>query len=80
MFYVKRWDNDEILSTWDKLAVAKRYAKGAGHTGEMAPNGRYLLIAYVADESGTCVYNPVFRGEITAAAAGLVNAQQSDSF
>jgi len=80
MFYVKRWDNDEILSTWDKLAVAKRYAKGAGHTGEMAPNGRYLPVAYVEDEEGNCVYNPRFSATISPAVSNVINAQQSDSF
>lgn len=65
MFYVKKWGTDEILSQWETLAIAKRYARGEGHTGEDHPflTG-YPPIAYVANDAGECVYNPRFEKRI----------------
>ena len=81
MFYVKRWDNDEIVYRFKKLAIAKRYAHGMGHTGDDEPIFEgYPPIAYVADEEGDLVYNPYFSKQIGGAVSGLITAQPSDHF
>lgn len=80
MYTVRRWDNDEIISEYPKLALAKRYCRGQGHTGEYV-NGRYAPIAYVADVNGYLVYNPTFRDPIKSGAlSGLINSLESDWF
>ncbi len=61
MFHVVNWDTREILSSWEKPAIAKRWARFQGHTGEDTPGlTGYPPIAYVADGNGDCVYNPRF--------------------
>ena len=81
MFYVTSWDTGEILGEYKKLAIAKRYARGEGHTGEdIAILIGYPPIAYVANEAGECVYNPRFGKTIRADLGAVVNAQNSDSF
>ena len=81
MFYVKSWDTDEILYEFKTLAMARRYARGCGHTGEdNAALTAYPPIAYVANEAGECVYNPHFSKTIGSAVGGLINAQPSDHF
>ena len=81
MFYVTSWETGEVLSQWEKLAVAKRYARGAGHTGEDHPifNG-YPPVAYVANEAGECMYNPRFGKNNRPEVGGLINAQPSNHF
>lgn len=64
MFYVTSWDTGERLSEHETLPIARRYARGEGHTGAVAPNGNYPPIAYVANEKGECVYNPRFRSKV----------------
>jgi len=81
MFYVKRWDTDEVIHEFEKLAIAKRYARGMGHTGEDDPLlTSYPPIAYVANEAGELVYNPRFGKNISSAVGGLVDAQPSSHF
>ncbi len=73
MYHVMNWDTREVISSWPKLSIAKRYCRGQGHTG--LSNGVYLApVAYVADEGGLCVYNPRFKDKISAAVGGLINA------
>ena len=81
MFYVKRWADDEVIREYPKLAIAKKYARGQGHTGEDHPFlTSYPPIAYVANEDGECVYNPRFSKQIRSDVGGLINAQPSDRF
>ena len=81
MFFVKRWYNDEIISEHKTLAIARKYARGAGHTGEDLPYlTGYPPIAYVANEAGECVYNPRFSKAIGAAASSLIDSLPSDYF
>ena len=79
-YRVKRWDTGEITYT-GPLALAKRYARGAGHTGEDHPilTG-YPPVAYVVNEADELVYNPRFRKGVGPAAAGLINSRESDCF
>ena len=81
MFYVTSWETGKIFNEWEKLAVAKRWARGHGHTGEDHPilNG-YPPIAYVADENGRVVYNPHFSKNLRAKYGGLINAQPPNHF
>lgn len=80
-FFVINWETREISSKWASLAVASRHARHQGHTGEDNPGlTGYPPIAYVADGNGDCVYNPRFGKKISAAAAGLINAQPSNHF
>jgi hypothetical protein len=81
MFYVISWETGEVLDQHPKLALAKRYARGQGHTGEDHPflTG-YPPIAYVANEAGECVYNPRFGKNIRSDVGGLINAQPSNHF
>jgi hypothetical protein len=81
MFYVTSWDTQEVLSQWEKLAVAKRWARGQGHTGEDNPGlTGYPPVAYVANEKGEVVYNPRFSKNISANVGGVINAQPSNHF
>jgi hypothetical protein len=81
MYHVTRWDTGEITRSFFSLAIAKKYARGAGHTGEDDPllTG-YPPIAYVADDEGYCVYNPRFGKRISDAAGGIINSLPSDYF
>jgi hypothetical protein len=83
-YLVISWDTDEILSEHKTLAIARRHARGEGHTGIIS-NGRYEPVAFVSDGTKVygrwvCVYNPHFATQIGAAVGGLINARQSDSF
>lgn len=80
-FNVVSWDTGEILHADLPLGLAKRYARGEGHTGEDNPilTG-YPPIAYVADRDGNIVYNPHFGKRLGAAVAGFINAQPSSHF
>ena len=80
MYFVKNWETDETIDSFEKLTTAKRYCRGQGHTGQLAPNGQYLPIAYVADDEGYLVYNPRFKATIGDAASQLINARSSDHF
>ena len=73
MFYVKSWNTDEVLSEHNTLAIAKRYCRGEGHTGDHNGNW-YHPVAYVANEDGYLVYNPRFSTRISSAAAGAFQA------
>ena len=61
MYHVKNWNTNKIYRSFEKLAIAKKYARGMGHTGEDVKglNG-YMPIAFVANDDGECVYNPRF--------------------
>ena len=70
-FQVREWDTDKVLYEFDKLAIAKKYARGQGHTGE---DNEFLTsyppIAYVWDvELNGCCYNPRFGKLISASRA-----------
>ena len=80
MYHVTYWDTGEIYRSFEKLAIAKRYARGLGHTGEDNPGlTGYPPLAYVANDAGECEYNPRFGKRISDAAAGIVNAQPSNN-
>ena len=65
------------MFVFDKLATARRYAKGAGHTGE--GNGSYYNpVAYVEDEEGYCAYNPRFSMRISSAVGSLINTNDDN--
>ena len=70
-YYVISWDTREILSEHKGLGLARRYCRGNGHTGEIYGN-RYTPVAYVANEAGECVYNPVFSTKFGPAAGAAV--------
>jgi len=76
MYHVTYWDTGKIYQSFEKLAIAKRYARGLGHTGKEYPflTG-FPPVAYVANDNGECVYNPRFGFNVTAGAAGLVLSQ-----
>lgn len=62
MYHVTEWGTNKILSSWEKLSIAKRRARGLGHTGENNPGlTGYPPIAFVANDAGECVYNPRFK-------------------
>ena len=65
-YYVISWDTREVLSEHKGLGLARRYCRGNGHTGEIYGN-RYTPVAYVANEAGECVYNPVFSTKLGSA-------------
>lgn len=80
-FHVTLWDTREIVRSFEKLAVAKRWARGHGHTGEDSPGlTSYPPIAYVANSAGECVYNPRFGKNIRSDVGGLINAQPPNHF
>lgn len=81
MYYVISWDTGETLGEYKKLAIAKRYARGQGHTGEDHPIlTHFPPIAYVANEQGECVYNPRFSKRIGSTVGGFISAHPSDYF
>ena len=81
MFYVTRWDTGEVIYEFTKLATARRYARGLGHTGEDDPKlTGYPPIVFVANEKGECVYNPRFAKSVSPAVSGWMNLQNADSF
>ena len=80
-FHVTLWDTKEVVRTFEKLAIAKRWARGRGHTGEDDPGlTSYPPLAYVANDVGELVYNPRFGKKIRADVGGLINAQPSNHF
>jgi hypothetical protein len=79
MYHVIDWNTRQIIKSFEKLAVAKRYAKGQGHAG--IGNGVYFSpVAYVANDAGDVVYNPVFKVAISAEVGAHVNSRSSDWF
>jgi hypothetical protein len=81
MFHVTLWETREIVKSFEKLAVAKRWARGRGHTGEDDPGlTSYPPLAYVANDDGDLVYNPRFGKNIRADVGGLINAQPPNHF
>ena len=81
MYYVRRWDNDEIVSSHKTLPIARRHCRGNGHTGEI-PSGAtgYAPLCYVANKAGELVYNPRFSANIRSGVGSWVNSQRSDAF
>lgn len=80
-FHVTLWETREVVKSFEKLAVAKRWARGHGHTGEDSPGlTSYPPLAYVANDAGELVYNPRFGKNIRADAGGLINAQPPNHF
>ena len=73
MYKVVNWDTRETMHEFEKLVVAKRYAKGAGHIGK-GNEVYYSPVAYVEDEDGYCVYNPRFSVKISAAVGNIINS------
>jgi hypothetical protein len=81
MYHVTLWETKEIVNSFEKLAVAKRWARGRGHTGEDDPGlTSYPPLAYVANDDGDLVYNPRFGKNIRAEVGELINAQPSNHF
>jgi len=75
MFHVTYWDTQEIYRSFSKLSIAKKYARGLGHTGEDNPTlTGYPPVAFVANDNGECVYNPRFGKRISSHVGGLVNS------
>jgi hypothetical protein len=74
-YHVTYWATNEIYRTFDKLAIAKKYARGLGHTGEdnQTLTG-YPPIAFVANDDGECVYNPRFGKRISSSLHHIVNS------
>ena len=70
--YVITWDDNEVTDGPLPLSLARRYCRGSGHTGEIV-NGRYVPIAFVANEHGELVYNPRFMTSISPIVGSLVN-------
>lgn len=80
LYHVTLWETGEITGTYP-LGLAKRYARGQGHTGEDNPMlTGYPPIAFVADDNGNCVYNPRFGKQISTGTGCLINALESDWF
>ena len=75
MYHVTIWDTQKVYRSFEKLAIAKRYARGLGHNGVDSPGlTGYPPIAFVANGAGECVYNPRFSKRISSAAGGIVNS------
>ena len=75
MYHVTYWETQKIYRSFNKLGVAKRWARGLGHTGEDNPGlTGYPPIAFVANDIGECVYNPRFGKLISSAAYSIVNS------
>lgn len=75
MYRVTDWNTGEIYYEFEKLAIAKRYCRGMGHTGEdIEIFTGYPPVAFVANEKGECVYNPRFGKNISSAVGAIVNA------
>ena len=72
MYTVRNWDTGEVLFSTTKLALARRECRGQGHTGELV-NGRYVPVAYVADEGGGCIFNPRFGHAVSSAVGSIIN-------
>ena len=82
MYHVVSWDTNEVMTrpdgtplSFEKLAVARRWCRGQGHTGEDNSGlTGYPPIARVQDDDGYCVYNPRFSKNISAAVGNVVNS------
>lgn len=75
MYHVTIWDTQKIYRSFKKLGIAKRYARGLGHTGEDNPGlTGYPPIAFVANDAGECVYNPRFGKKISSSVGNIVNS------
>ena len=68
MYHVTYWDTRKVYKSFEKLSIAKKYARGLGHTGEDNPllTG-YPPVAYVCNDLGECEYNPRFGKRISSA-------------
>lgn len=86
VYLVISWASGEIISEHTSLAIAKKHARGEGHTGEDDPHlTGYPPLAFVSDGtkfngSYVCIYNPRFAKQVCAAVGSLINAQSSDRF
>jgi len=75
MYNVTNWNTGEVLYSFEKLAVAKRWARGLGHTGEdVEIFTSYPPVAFVANEKGECVYNPRFGKNIASSVSQVINS------
>lgn len=81
MYHVTDWNTGQIIKSFEKLAVAKRWCRGQGHDGidDPAFTG-FAPIAYVANDAGDCVYNPRFSRTISAEVGAHVNSRSSNFF
>jgi len=75
MYKVVFWDTGKVYRKFKALPIAKRYARGLGHTGEDNPYlTGYPPVAYVANDAGECVYNPRFGKNIASSVGAIVNS------
>ena len=75
VFRVVDWNTGEVYYEFSKLAIAKRYCRGMGHTGEDNELfTSYPPIAFVANDRGELVYNPRFGKNISSSVGSLVNS------
>ena len=72
-YRVTYWESGEVYKTFSKFAIAKKYARGLGHTGEDNPilTG-YPPVAYVANDEGQVLYNPRFPKNIPSSLGSIV--------
>ena len=72
-YRVTYWESGEVYKTFSKFAIAKKYARGLGHTGEDNPilTG-YPPVAYVANDEGQVLYNPRFPKNISSSLGSIV--------
>ena len=76
MFHVTYWETGKIYRSFERLAIAKKYARGLGHDGkDVEIFTGYAPIAYVADDNGDLVYNPRFGKNISSSVGALVVSQ-----
>ena len=79
MYHVTYWETSKIYKSFEKLAIAKKYARGLGHTGEDIPNFKnYPPVAYVANDNDEVVYNPRFSKKISSSVSSIVNTFDSN--
>ena len=75
MYHVTYWETFKIHRSFDKLAIAKKYARGLGHTDEDNSGlTGYPPIAFVANDAGECVNNPRFSKRIGSTVGSIVNS------
>ena len=74
-YHVTYWDTGNIYRTFDKLPLAKKYARGLGHAGEdVSLLTGYPPIAFVANDNGEVVYNPRFGKRISSFVGNIINS------
>ena len=78
MYHVTEWGTGKIRRSLKKLRQAKKWCRGAGHTGEDHP----FLTGYPPRcyDAGEIVYNPRFSKRFGSAVGGLIDAQPPDHF